>query len=93
MKIIAYHIIYKGNVQGVGFRFTVLRYAQGYDSLSGYVKNKYDGSVEMYVEGIDYEVESLLEDITMGPHAAYIREVITNSAVPNGLYPGFNIEY
>ena len=52
-----------------------------------------DGSVEVYVEGKDYEVESLLEDITMGPHAGYINEVITNSGVPNGFYPGFNIEY
>jgi len=93
MKNIAYLVIYKGRVQGVGFRFTVLRFAQGYDSLSGYVKNKGDGSVEVYVEGKDYEVESLLEDITMGPHAGYINEVITNSGVPNGLYAGFNIEY
>ncbi len=93
MKNIAYLVIYKGCVQGVGFRFTVLRFAQGYDSLSGYVKNKMDGSVEMYVEGKDYEVESLLEDITMGPHAGYIKEVITNLMPTSGMYLDFKIEY
>jgi len=90
---IAYFVIYKGRVQGVGFRFTVLRFAQGYDSLSGYVKNTNDGNVEMLVEGKDCELESLLEDITMGPHAGYINEVITNSAAPNNMYAGFNIDY
>ena len=90
---IAYLVIYKGRVQGVGFRFTVLRFAQGYDSLTGYVKNKKDGSVEVYVEGKDYEVESLLEDITMGPHAGYINDVITNLMSPNGMYSDFNISY
>ena len=93
MKNIAYLVIYKGRVQGVGFRFTVLRFAQGYDSLTGYVKNKPDGAVEMYVEGKDYEVESLLEDITMGPHAGYIKEVTVNPMPPSGMYSNFKIEY
>jgi acylphosphatase len=93
MKNIAYLVIYKGRVQGVGFRYTVLRFAQGYDSLTGYVKNRQDGAVEMYIEGKDYEVESLLEDITMGPHAGYIKEVITNLMPPCGMYSDFKVEY
>jgi acylphosphatase len=51
MKNTAFLVIYKGRVQGVGFRFTVLRFAQGYDSIVGYVKNLPDGAVELYVEG------------------------------------------
>ena len=93
MKNIAYLVIYKGRVQGVGFRYTVLRFAQGYDSLTGYVKNKQDGTVEMYAEGKDYEVESLLEDITMGPHAGYIKEVMTNLMPSSGMYSDFKVEY
>ena len=93
MKNIAYLVIYKGRVQGVGFRFTVLRFAQGYDSLTGYVKNRDDGSVELYVEGKDFEVESLLEDIAMGPHAGYIKEVITNPMPPTGNYSNFDIKF
>ena len=93
MKNTAFLVIYKGRVQGVGFRFTVLRFAQGYDSIVGYVKNLPDGAVELYVEGKDYEVESLLEDIIMGPHAGYIKEVTVNPMPPQGIYTDFKIDY
>ncbi len=93
MKNIAYLVIYKGRVQGVGFRFTAMRFANAYDSISGYVKNKYDGSVELFVEGKDFEVESLLEDIITGPHAGYITEVTTNPMPVTNLHSDFKIKY
>lgn len=45
-----YHIIFKGRVQGVGFRFQVKMLA---DSLgvTGTVRNMYDGSVEVCIQG------------------------------------------
>lgn len=43
-------IIYRGRVQGVGFRFTVSRIATGYP-ITGYVKNLRDGTVELIAQG------------------------------------------
>lgn len=47
--MIRYHIIFKGRVQGVGFRFQVKMLADSLN-ITGTVKNLYDGSVETYVQ-------------------------------------------
>ena len=44
------HIIFYGRVQGVGFRYYAVQKANQL-GLTGWVKNLYDGSVEMEVEG------------------------------------------
>jgi len=56
------HIIYSGTVQGVGFRYTVLRYANLL-GLNGWVKNLSDGRVEAVVVGPRETVEELLKRI------------------------------
>lgn len=45
-----YHIIFKGRVQGVGFRFQVKMLADRL-GVTGTVRNMYDGSVEVYIQG------------------------------------------
>ena len=55
-------IHYAGHVQGVGFRHTTRRLAQGFP-LSGFVRNLSDGRVELVVEGDQAHVEALLERI------------------------------
>ena len=44
------HIFFYGRVQGVGFRYYAVQKANQL-GLTGWVKNLYDGSVEMEVEG------------------------------------------
>ena len=48
-----------GRVQGVGFRWNIKDVSSGY-SVTGYVKNLSDGSVEMLAEGDEGEVLSFL---------------------------------
>ena len=48
-----------GRVQGVGFRWNVKDVSSGY-SVTGYVKNLSDGSVEMLAEGEEEEILSFL---------------------------------
>jgi len=43
-------VIYKGMVQGVGFRFTAEALARRFD-VTGYAKNLTDGNVEVVAEG------------------------------------------
>jgi acylphosphatase len=55
-------IIYSGTVQGVGFRYTVQRYALSQD-LKGWVRNCRDGSVEIQVEGPKETIEKLCRNV------------------------------
>lgn len=55
-KILVFH----GRVQGVGFRFTAIRYANGL-GLTGWVKNQYDGTVLMEVQGHRESINKLLQ--------------------------------
>ena len=56
------HIFYSGTVQGVGFRYTVQRYASGL-GLKGWVKNTPDGCVEILLEGEEDKIRGLCERI------------------------------
>ena len=53
----------KGIVQGVGFRYQAQRYASGL-GLSGWVRNEYDGSVCMEVQGDLRTIDQLLRYLT-----------------------------
>lgn len=54
--------VFHGRVQGVGFRMTTASLAKQYP-VCGYVKNMFDGTVEMVVAGSTSDVASLLADI------------------------------
>ena len=55
-------VFYAGRVQGVGFRFTAQRLAEGFP-VSGFVRNSPDGRVELLVEGEPESIDSLLRAI------------------------------
>lgn len=55
-------IVYSGTVQGVGFRFTVQRYAVDH-GLAGWVRNRQDGTVEIQVEGPKGTIEELCRNV------------------------------
>ena len=53
------HIFFYGRVQGVGFRYYAVQKANQI-GLTGWVKNLYDGSVEMEVEGQEELIDQLI---------------------------------
>lgn len=53
------HIIFYGRVQGVGFRYYAVNKARQL-GLTGWVKNLYDGSVEMEVQGEEPKIDELI---------------------------------
>ena len=57
------HIIAHGRVQGVGLRFTVTGFAKKYN-VTGWVRNLYDGTVEMEVQGLEHRVELFLQELS-----------------------------
>jgi acylphosphatase len=63
-----------GEVQGVGFRVFVLR--RGMElGLTGWVRNRSDGSVELVAEGSRTALESILADVKRGPSGSAVERV------------------
>lgn len=54
-----------GDVQGVGFRYRALRLARQFQ-LTGWVRNEWDGSVSMEVQGQKFLIEEMVERLRAG---------------------------
>lgn len=59
-------VIISGFVQGVGYRSFAKRIAQKHQ-LPGYVRNLYDGDVEVVIEGEEDTLVRMIEDLNKGP--------------------------
>lgn len=68
------HATVDGLVQGVGFRAFVVDKAQEL-GLNGWVRNRWDGSVEALVEGDRQVLEQFLALLRRGPRAAHVNEL------------------
>ena len=62
MAEIRKHIVFHGRVQGVGFRYTAKQLARSL-GLTGWVKNEYDGTVIMEVQGREPMIFKLMEGL------------------------------
>lgn len=71
-KKVRAEIIAAGLVQGVGFRYYVIRQASKL-GLTGYTKNLYTGEVLTVAEGEKYLVEELFNQIRIGPVYAHVK--------------------
>ena len=81
----------RGRVQGVGFRFFVLREAT-YLELDGYVANERDGSVHVVAEGPVDVLDELLVRLREGPPASIVEHVIERREPARGIGTGFRVE-
>ncbi len=88
----AWHCVVYGRVQGVGFRYSTLREAQRL-RLTGWVRNRWDGSVEVYIEGKRDAVNHLLKWLSHGPPGAFVERVEKKPQNPTGSYDDFSIAY
>jgi len=61
-------------VQGVGFRFFAERHARQL-GIEGYVRNRYDGAVEVEAEGAAPALEQFLNELRQGPRLARVQDV------------------
>ena len=61
------HFLISGSVQGVGFRYRASYSARAL-GLTGYVRNLYDGRVEMEVQGDRDSIDRMLGQIDAGSY-------------------------
>jgi acylphosphatase len=85
-------VFYEGNVQGVGFRWTVRHAATGFD-VTGWVRNLPDGRVELQVTGEENEVRAFLDRIAQGELHSLIHKQTENKLEKPVTARGFEIRH
>ena len=88
---VARRLIIGGRVQGVGFRYFTQE-AAAREGVTGWVRNRPDGTVEAYIEGEAETVTRLERALRRGPPAARVDDVEAESELPSGEYSGFVIK-
>ncbi len=86
------HGVIRGDVQGVGFRYFLIRRAQPL-GLRGWVRNRVDGAVEFVAEGDRGALEELLRAARQGPRLAEVAEVEVDWAPAAGGLESFDLTY
>lgn len=79
-----------GRVQGVGFRYFVLREADRLD-LTGWVANEHDGSVRTVAEGPEPALDAFEAALRSGPPGAWVDEVRVVRMPAGGTFRDFSV--
>ena len=79
-----------GRVQGVGFRWHVLRTAERLGAV-GFVRNTHDGEVEIHAEGSREGLDALLREVRIGPSSAHVVDLDIRWISPTEEYSRFEI--
>jgi acylphosphatase len=88
----AFYAVVSGSVQGVGFRYCARREAQSL-GLTGWVRNKDDGEVELWAEGDSASLADFREWLEEGPSGAIVDSVRVERREMTGRYATFAIEF
>ncbi len=83
-------VLYSGNVQGVGFRYTVKSVATGFE-VTGTVRNLPDGRVELLAEGAKEELDGFRQAIRDEGLEHFIRDETVSWAEAINEFRGFEI--
>jgi acylphosphatase len=84
------HAVVQGIVQGVGFRMFVYRTATSL-GCSGWVRNRYDGTVEVLAEAPETALLALLKALQTGPRSAEVTHVTVEWQAADGGFAGFEV--
>jgi acylphosphatase len=90
--VIARRFLIEGRVQGVGYRFHVVRAAAD-RGIRGWVRNLPDGRVEIFAEGEVRELDTFREEVRRGPGHALVRSLNEIEETPDGRFAGFDVVY
>lgn len=85
-----YEIRVHGRVQGVGFRYYARSRALEFN-LTGYARNLPGKIVEIVVEGENYDLDTFVDHLRIGPPLARVTNVTISESNYTGSYPGFDI--
>ena len=91
--IVARRYVITGRVQGVGYR-NFVEHTAGKIRVDGYVRNRRDGSVEVFAMGTPEELLKLRKALERGPMMAMVANVAEEPSVVEAKYEGnFTVEF
>lgn len=85
-------IIVNGMVQGVGFRYFVLRHAENLN-LKGYTKNLFTGEVLTEVEGEESMINEFIKQLKIGPVRAHVTNCFVEWSDFKNEFKRFEVSY
>jgi acylphosphatase len=85
-------IIVNGLVQGVGYRYFVVREAQKLD-LKGFTQNLYTGEVLTVVEGEKTLVDEMIKKLKTGPIHASVKSCRVDWQEPKNEFTDFEVRF
>jgi acylphosphatase len=91
-ELVSAHLLISGMVQGVGYRWFVMRKANEYD-LKGYVRNLYTDDVEVEVEGEKGLISEFIKELRIGSRSAHITDIKIQWGDYQGKYKNFDIKF
>lgn len=83
MALARRRVVVRGRVQGVWFRESARRRAEGI-GVHGWVRNRADGAVEAELEGTEEDVAALIEWFRHGPVDAHVAGIEIEERAPAG---------
>ncbi len=86
------HLVLRGKVQGVGFRFFAREQASRC-GVAGWVKNLHDGAIEVYAEGEETMLDDFVEQMEKGPRFGHVTNVEKEYGAVSGDYTDFTIVF
>ncbi len=86
------HVIVEGRVQGVCFRDYTYRQALQLN-LSGWVRNKVDGTVEAMFRGAEKDVQSMLDWLWQGSPRSRVDNIRTREVTSEDNFTTFEIRF
>ncbi|MBU1197538.1 acylphosphatase [Candidatus Micrarchaeota archaeon] len=86
----AVHVIVSGSVQGVGYRYSVLRIAARFP-VAGFVRNLSDGRVEIQAEGEENALKHLVDAIKIQDGYVHVQDASVTYSEPTGSFSSFEV--
>ncbi len=91
INAVARLVVVRGRVQGVGYRDAAIQVAFEHD-VTGWVRNRADGVVELFVQGTPASVESFVAWCGRGPPLARVTEVVADDTEPDPALRAFEFQ-
>ena len=84
------HVIVEGRVQGVGFRAFVVDQANRF-GVKGWVRNRWNGTVEVVAEGEHENLEKLIAVLREGPRVSFVENLNLEWQAATGEFHQFSM--
>jgi acylphosphatase len=92
MAVKRIHCHISGRVQGVFYRAHAKEWARQ-NNLTGWVRNKADGSVELMAEGEEKDLKALVEKLKQGPPSGKVDDCHVHWEPASGKFNAFNVRF